>query len=113
MIKDLTQKTVLAHKYDRCDSFISRMLGLMFSRKPRALLMAFPTMQRIGIHMMFVFFPIDVVWLDGKRRVVALKRDLRSFSAITPEERAQFVIELPVGTIEKGRVGVGDHIDWE
>ncbi len=113
MLKDLTQKTVLAREYDRCDSFLSRMLGLMFSRKPRALLMVFPTMQRIGIHMMFVFFPIDVVWLDNTRRIVALKKDLRPFSAITPKERAQFVIELPIGMIEAGRMKVGDWIGWE
>jgi len=113
MIKDLTQKTVIAYTYDRCDSFISRMFGLMFSWKPRALLMVFPTMQRIGIHMVFVFFPIDVAWLDDTRRIVALKKNLRPFSAITPKERAQFVIELPTGMIEASKMKAGDRIGWE
>jgi len=67
-----------------------------------------------GIHMFFMRFPIDAVFLgrpgaDGARRVVAARRRLRPWIGIVPLVRAaNGVLELPAGTIEETGTQVGD-----
>lgn len=58
------------------------------------------------IHMLFVFFPIDVVWLDKNKKVVDKRENVKPFTPwITPGKAAKYVIELPRNTarhINKG-----------
>ena len=69
-----------------------------------------------GIHMMFMRFPIDVVFLgkpaaDGSRPVVAVRQNLRAWTGIVPLVRgADGVIELPVGTVDATGIDVGDSV---
>ena len=69
-----------------------------------------------GIHMMFMRFPIDAVFLgkaatDGSRRVVAVRQGLRAWIGLVPFVRgADGVIELPTGTIDATGVSVGDAV---
>ncbi len=71
-----------------------------------------------GIHMMFMNFPIDAVFLGRPtaddplvRPVVSVHRGLRAWTGLVPFVRgAHGVLELPVGTIEASRTEVGDLI---
>jgi uncharacterized membrane protein (UPF0127 family) len=69
-----------------------------------------------GIHMMFMRFPIDAVFvgrpdLDGSRQVVALRRALRPWTGIVWYVRgAHGVVELPVGAIDASGTEVGDRL---
>ncbi len=69
-----------------------------------------------GIHMFFMRFAIDAVFLgrpdaDGRRRVVAASRRLRPWVGIVPLVRAAHgVLELPAGTIEDTGTEVGDLV---
>ena len=71
-----------------------------------------------GIHMMFMRFPIDAVFLgkpsaeDAKvRPVVSVNADLRAWTGLVPFVRgAHGVLELPVGTIEASGTVAGDLI---
>lgn len=69
-----------------------------------------------GIHMFFMRFPIDAVFLgkpgaDGARSVVAVRRALRPWVGIVPLVRAaNGVLELPAGTIEETGTDVGDLV---
>ncbi|MEM4244913.1 MAG: DUF192 domain-containing protein [Candidatus Nanoarchaeia archaeon] len=59
-----------------------------------------------SIDMFFVFYPIDVLWLDSKFRIVDVKTNLKPFSGITkPKFPAKYVVELPAGTVEDSIVG--------
>ncbi len=64
-----------------------------------------------SIHMMFVFFPIDVVWLDKNKKVVDKVEDLKPFTPNhTPKKRARYFIEMPLG---KGKlIKIGDELEW-
>ena len=59
-----------------------------------------------GIHMMFMRFPIDAVFVskastDGSRAVLSVHRALRAWTGLVPLVRgADGVLELPVGTID-------------
>jgi uncharacterized membrane protein (UPF0127 family) len=71
-----------------------------------------------GIHMMFMRFPIDAVFVgnptaeDGAvRPVVSVHRALRPWTGLVPFVRgAHGVLELPVGTIEASGTLTGDLI---
>jgi len=66
-----------------------------------------------GIHMLFVFFPIDVLFLGSDRQIVDLKSNLRPWiGAAFPRSRFQYAIELPAGAINKFRLNIGDKLDW-
>ena len=112
MIKNVTNGAVIATEHTLCRSLFSRVRGLMFARKPKTLIMEFPKEQVIGIHMMFVFFPIDVLWLDKDKKVVAMRKNLKPFSLATPLKVARYVIEFPTGTIRKNIVALGNVITW-
>jgi uncharacterized membrane protein (UPF0127 family) len=69
-----------------------------------------------GIHMMFMRFPIDAVFVGradaGARPVVATYRDLRAWLGVVPFVRgAHGVLELPVGTIDASGTQVGDLVE--
>jgi uncharacterized membrane protein (UPF0127 family) len=70
-----------------------------------------------GIHMMFMRFPIDAVFLgrpdaSGVRPVVSLHRALPAWTGLVPLVRgAHGVLELPVGAIDESGTQVGDLID--
>ena len=75
-------------KYQICKSIWSKALGLMFSKK-KNLVFVFDKEKRIGLHMMFVFFPIDVLFLDENKRIIEVKKDFRPFRAYTSTEKAK------------------------
>ena len=71
-----------------------------------------------GIHMMFMRFPIDAVFLGRPldedplaRPVVSVHRGLRAWTGLVPFVRgAHGVLELPVGTIEASGTQAADVV---
>ena len=110
MINNLSTKKVVSRKTVFCRSVWSKARGLMFTKKSdKALVFIFDKEKPISLHMFFVFYPIDVLFLDGKKRVVQLKEYFKPWH-ITFCKSAQYVIELPVGTIERTKTNVGDSV---
>jgi uncharacterized membrane protein (UPF0127 family) len=72
-----------------------------------------------GIHMMFMRFPIDCIFLgrpssDGARPVVGVRRALPPWTGIVWYVRgAHGVLELPVGAIDGSSTALGDLIRLE
>jgi len=83
----------------------------MFSRQ-KNLVFLFNKEKIIPLHMFFVFFPIDVVFLDSNRQIVELKENFRPFSFYTPKSKAKYIIELENGIISETNSQVGDKIDF-
>ena len=96
-----------------CKSMWSKGLGLMFSLRPRALLFIFDKEQKAGLHMFFVFFPIDVVFMDKDWKIVEIKENFRPWTLYNPKKKAQFVLELPTWTVEGTGLMVGDELITE
>jgi len=108
ILSNVTRGTVLARSAERADTFWLRLRGLQFRRRfePFDGLWLEPTN---AIHMFWVFFPIDLVWLDADGTV------LRTVEGIKPWrlagcKGARSVIELPVGAIVASGTAAGDQI---
>jgi uncharacterized protein len=72
-----------------------------------------------SIHMMFMHFPIDCLFLSaadaaGARTVVAIRQGLRPWTGVVWWARgAKGVLEMPVGAIEASDTRIGDRIVFE
>jgi uncharacterized protein len=113
--RNLTRGTLLAADVESADGLWAKFLGLM-GRRSLAAGAALWLPDSNGIHMMFMRFPIDAVFLgrpgpDGARPVVAVKPNLPAWRGLVPLVRgAHGVLELPVGTIEASSTVAGDSI---
>ena len=116
-VRSAATGAVVVTRLEIADGWWTRLVGLMLRRSlPREVgLLIEPC---TSIHMMFMRFPIDAVFL-GKptaedaqvRPVVAVHRDLRAWTGLVPFVRgAHGVLELPVGTIDASATAVGDEI---
>jgi len=114
MLKNTTKNTNLTSHIKHCHSFFSKFKGLMFTRpiKGLSLIFHFKKEKRIDLHMFFVLYPIDVLWLNKKKEVVQIKQNFKPFRLIMAKAPAQYIIELPKGTIEKTNTELGDKIDF-
>ncbi|HEY7590986.1 MAG TPA: DUF192 domain-containing protein [Candidatus Limnocylindrales bacterium] len=116
--RNVTRHRVLAARLETAAGLWAKFLGLM----GRAALgdgagLWLPASN--GIHMMFMRFPIDAVFVGraddrGARHVVSVHRSLRPWLGIVPLVRAaDGVLELPAGTIDATGTAVGDVIALE
>ncbi|MEX2011935.1 MAG: DUF192 domain-containing protein [Chloroflexota bacterium] len=116
--RNLTRERVLAPRLETASSLWAKFLGLMGRRSlPEGDGLWLPASN--GIHMMFMRFPIDAVFLgrpdaSGRCPVVSVHRSLRPWIGLVPLVRhAHGVLELPAGTIETTGTTVGDLISLD
>ncbi|MFH1589631.1 MAG: DUF192 domain-containing protein [archaeon] len=114
MIKNITNKKTLANNKKLCKSSWEQGLGLMFSKKKEdyALIFEFDKKRKVSLHMFFVFYPIDVISLDEKKRVVDIKSDFKPFTFHTAKKKVKYIIELPRGIVKKTKTKIGDLINF-
>ena len=62
--------------------------------------------------MLFVFYPIDVLFLNDKKYVVGMKKNFAPFTFYKSKKKAMYAIELPSGTIKQTKTGIGDKIKF-
>ena len=109
-----TRKKIISKNVRFASTPWQKMRGMMFRRKPGYALVfktRFPGRASLSIHMLFVFFSIDVVYLRNSRAVDIRKR-VRPFTLfILPAKESDTLIELPAGSIEHGKIRVGDIIE--
>jgi len=109
-----TNKKIIAKEYMLCKSIFSKALGLMFTRKSKQqnLVFVFKKEKIIPLHMLFVFYPIDVLFLDKDKRVVDIKINFRPFVFYTPKKKAKYVVELKKGAVDESGTTFKDEIDF-
>ena len=112
LIKNATKKTVISNNAKICKNIFSKSLGLIFS-KSKSLIFVFKKEKIVPLHMFFVFFSIDVLFLDKNKIVVEKKENFRPFSFYNPKNKSKFVIELPKGTIKNSKTEIVDKIEFQ
>jgi len=118
--RNVERGTILATRLETADSLWAKFMGLMgrASLDPDAGLWL-PDSN--GIHMMFMRFPIDAIFVGrpdaaagGARRVISVHPGLQAWLGLVPLIRgAHGVLELPVGTIVRTGTVPGDHVELE
>ncbi|MBP1955143.1 uncharacterized membrane protein (UPF0127 family) [Halarchaeum rubridurum] len=101
----------LASDVDVADSFLARARGLMFRASvpdDYALVFEFDERKRRDVHMVFVPFPIDVLWLADDE--VQAVETLSAWTGLGAAD-ADRLIELPAGAASD--VGVGETVRVE
>jgi len=88
-----------------------KMKGLMFTKpiQNEAHIFIHRQKKRHTYHMSFVFYPIDILFVD-ENTVIDIKKSFLPFSIYTPKKPANKAIELPVHTVKKHNIHVGDTI---
>jgi uncharacterized membrane protein (UPF0127 family) len=118
--RNVSRGTELAVHLESAEGLWGRFMGLM-GRKTLAPDAGLWLSGTNGIHMMFMRFSIDAVFLSrpeaghgGAQTVLSVHRGLRAWVGLVPLVRGAYgVLELPVGTIERTRTAVGDLVSLE
>jgi len=112
MLKNKTRKTLMAKRLRFCKTFASKIIGLMFARKiqDEALVFVFDKDQGDAIHMLFVFFSIDLLFLDKNKKVIEIKENFKPFTVYVPKKEYRYFVELAAGTKKKTKTGIGDEL---
>ena len=100
---------VLATTVETADSILAQARGLMFRRSlpdDYALAFRFSRAKTRDVHSLFVFVPIDVVWVaNGVVTRVERLRPWRGFARAT----ADLIVEFPAGVADG--VSAGDRLE--
>lgn len=83
-----------------------KVMGLIGKNKP----ISFMIRTRFGIHTFGLKFPIDVLILGKKNKVVSLKENLMPKRIFLWNPMYDKVLELPLGTILKKKIKINDEI---
>ena len=112
-VRNLTRNESLAEKAQLADSGWARIKGLIGCASRDFIGgMALWIRPSQGIHTFGMAFPIDVVYVNAKRRVV------RIYSRLPPNRIAALslktwsIIELPAGTLEQTGTQIGDQLEF-
>ncbi|MEK8023627.1 MAG: DUF192 domain-containing protein [Candidatus Hydrogenedentota bacterium] len=108
-ILNRTRNTLLGDRIELADSFDAKLMGLMGRAKldeGEGLLLK----NTPSIHMCFMRFPIDAIFLDGEGRIVRICARLRPWLGLAGAD-ARDCLELPAGTAESTGCAVGDELE--
>jgi len=109
MIINKTRNTTIAGSCKLYRNIFSKATGLMFS-KQKNIVFIFRKERIVSLHMLFVFFPIDVLFLDKNKKIVEIKKNLKPWGFYSPKKKAMYVVELKAG--KSSSTSVGDKIGF-
>jgi hypothetical protein len=108
-LDNLTRGTTVAHEVRLARSPWARGLGLMGhpGLSPGQALILQP---ESSIHMFFMRFPLDVLFLDKDNRVLFLYEALPAWRVSRMVRGSKRVVEMPAGSIAASGTQVGDQL---
>ncbi|HRZ39479.1 MAG TPA: DUF192 domain-containing protein [Candidatus Omnitrophota bacterium] len=111
-ILNTTKSTVLVLKAEKADTPFSRIRGLL-GRASIAQDEGLIITDCRSIHMMFMKFAIDVVFVDRHHTVIGVVKNIRPFRMSPYFLRASYVVEMAPGRITESRTEIGDQLRIE
>jgi uncharacterized membrane protein (UPF0127 family) len=111
LVRNQTRETVLANAADMADTSEKRRTGLLkhTGLAPGEGLWIVPCES---VHTFFMKFPIDLVYLDKKRKVKKVRHAVPAWR-LSACLSAHSILELPAGTIKETRTEPGDQLAVE
>ena len=111
-IVNTTRTTVIASNIEIADSFSSRSKGLL-GRRSIEQGYALVIRPCNSIHMFFMHFSIDVIFVDKSNKVVGLIKDIKPFRLSPIYFKAWQAIELAAGTIDLTNTQISDILTFQ
>ncbi len=122
MIKNLTKKKTLVKDFEIADSIGKKTKGLMFRNslsEDSGFLMVFNYDRRHEIWMFGMRFPIDIVFIDKRKRIVDIKHSVRpmgknprTWRIYKPRQNCRYVLEVNPGLIKRTKTEIGDILEF-
>jgi uncharacterized membrane protein (UPF0127 family) len=109
-IRNLTRDTTIASRARVASSLGDRVVGLLSTPEVRpgeGLLIE----RTSSIHMFFMRYPIDVVFIDKSGRVTKLVHRLKPWRIVPWAWGARDCLELRAGALDKTDTQVGDQLE--
>jgi len=106
---------MIAKKIEFARILLTQTLGLMFRKSiPSCYSMIFVLKEpaAVNIHMLFVFFPIDVIFLNEEKKVMGLSL-LKPWVGYKAMEDIKYILEMKAGTIEMFNLSVGGQMEFD
>lgn len=110
-IKNKETKEIIANKIGLANTMFSRFIGLISKKsidENEGILLT----PCNSIHMMFMKFPIDVVFLDKRNKVIKIIENIQPWKISPIVFKAQSVLELSSGTVSKKNIKIDDILDF-
>ena len=117
MLFNKTQNKIITNSVHYCNNFFTQGNGLMFrskqSVKDTAWIFPFNKPKNLTVTMWFVFYPLDLVFLDKNKKILNLKSSILPFSNYKPGVKFSYLVELESGVIKKQRLKVGEKLKFD
>ena len=65
----------------------------------------------VNVHMLFVFFPISVIFLDEKKIISGLA-GLKPWTGYKAMKNIKYIIEMNEEAIKKNKLSIGGQMDF-
>lgn len=111
ILKNITKKNIIAENGNITSNFYDRFKGLLGKKeiKNDEALIIKPCNS---IHMFFMKFSIDVIFIDKNDRVCEMIKNIKPWKVSKIIKEAKYVIELKSGKIEEHNIEIGDLISY-
>ncbi len=95
MILNKTKNLIISTQEINATSFLNQTRGLMFRSKQNCL-MSFKVPQKVSLHNLFVFFPLDILIINQNHKIVEIKQKFKPFTFWSSKEPATYCLELAI-----------------
>lgn len=79
-------------------------MGLRFFRPLKdneALVFVLSKPRKAMVDMLFVFYKIDILWLDSDKRIIHMQKNALPFCFYVPKNKSKYIIEMKKGSINR------------
>ncbi len=90
-------------------------IGLRFHpqlNENKALVFVLRKKSKAIVDMFFVFFNIDILWLDENKKIIHLQENAKPFCFYRPKKEAKYIVELRRGMIRRNNIKLDTKLDF-
>lgn len=104
----------IANEISYAKNIFSQMLGLMLHKsipEDFALIFVLKRPDTVGVHMLFMLFPIDVIFLDTDKKIIGTAT-LKPWTGYKRMKGIKYIIEMSQGTVERFNMVPGEQLTF-
>lgn len=106
---------MIAKNLEFTRTMMTQSIGLMFRKSipsDYSMIFILKKPSRVSFHMLFVFFKIDVIFLDKDKKVTGFSR-LRPWIGYKSMNDIKYILEMKAGTIDIFNITIGGQMEFD